>query len=50
MHIDFCDHVCSCQQDGFSPLHMAAENGYLPIVDYFIVRGAQVNVNNKVDP
>ena len=42
---------CCCYQDGYTPLHIASEYGYLEVVKILLAYGADVNdktdVSNK---
>ena len=40
--------VLSTLQDGFSPLHMAAQEGHLDVCRLLIEQGANINSQDKV--
>ena len=35
-------------QDGDTPLLLAAENGHLPLVEYLVEKGADIEAKNNV--
>jgi hypothetical protein len=39
-------HACCCR-DGEAPTHLAAEEGYLSILEFLVARGADVHAQDK---
>ena len=43
-----CAYICARTQGGAMPLMNAAFNGYIPVVEYLLERGAEMEAKNKV--
>ena len=41
-------YLCEWFQFGFTPLILAAKNGHLPVVEYLVERGADIEAKNNV--
>ena len=39
--------MCEMYQDGYTPLIYAAEGGHLPVVEYLVERGADMEAKDK---
>ena len=39
-------HACSCRT-GWAPIHLAAANGHLSIMEFLVARGADVHAQNE---